>query len=382
MKLYEKFKTLTDIGWLFLKLGATAFGGPAVHIAMVEDEVVEKRKWMSREHYLDLIGATNLIPGPNSTEVVLHCGMHRAGLAGLLIAGISFIFPAFLMTLGLSWLYTKSGSIPDIELWLFGIKPVMVVVISFAVFKLGKKACNSKLKVMISCIVFALAISGRSEVLALLIGGILGIIISYLPTNKKRLFGISFPILPLLPEFVEKLISSKLGVLFLESLKIGSILYGSGYVLIAYVEHTFVGELGWMTPGLLLDAVAIGQLTPGPVLTTATSIGYFMAGAWGAVFATLGIFLPSFVFVLILNPLIPKLRKSKITAGFLDGINSGVMGLIVAVIIKLSGQVLINWQGVLILVFALLWMRLKPFSLGVPYLIGASSLLGWVLFLF
>lgn len=378
----NKIKKLLEIGTLFFKLGLTAFGGPAAHIAMIEHEVVEKRKWMERDHYLDLIGATNIIPGPNSTEIALHCGLHRAGFLGLITAGCTFIFPAFCMTLGISWLYLKSGSIPTIDNWLFGIKPAMVVVIFFAIIKLGKKACNTGPKIVIGTVVFALAIGGQSEIMAVFCGGFFGIVTQYLPLRQKKLFSITLPVFSIIPMYIEKIVSSKLGVLFFESLKIGSILYGSGYVLIAYVEKTFVGDLGWLTPGVLLDAVAIGQLTPGPVLTTATAIGYFIAGFWGAVLSTLGIFLPSFIFVIALNPLIPKLRKSKITSGFLDGINAGVMGLLVYVTISLATQTLTNWQSMSVLVVALLWMWIKPFRLGIPFLVVVSSLLGWVLLCF
>ena len=351
----------SEVCTLFFKLGLTAFGGPAAHIAMMEDEVVEKRKWMTREHFLDLVGATQLIPGPNSTEMALHCGMHRAGILGLIVSGVAFILPAFGLTLGLAWLYQKSGSIPAFEPLLYGIKPAMIIVIALALHKLSKKAVNSSLKLGIAALVLLALYLGVSEIIALVGGGVLGILSTFLAAPKKKLF------------------STSLGLLFFQCLKIGSILYGSGYVLIAYVDDIFVRELGWLTPQLLLDAIAIGQLTPGPVLTTATVIGYFIAGFKGAIVATLGIFLPSFIFVLLLFPLIPKLRKSALMSGFLDGVNASAIALMAFVTVSLSTTILSTWEAIFIAAGAYLFSTLNPFKSGAIGLVIFSALLGWVL---
>ena len=354
---------LLEIARIFFKLGLTSFGGPAAHISLIEQEIVEKRKWMSTQHYVDLIGVTSIIPGPNSTEMAMHCGLHRAGRWGLFVAGIAFIFPAFSLTLLLSWIYVQSGQMPYLDSFLFGIKPAMIVVIAFSIIKLGKKTWTTIPNIVISTLVFLFAALGYSEIMAVLIGGVLGVASRYLPFSSSKLFSVALP------------------VLFFECLKIGAILYGSGYVLIAYVESVFVTQLGWLTPGLLLDAVAIGQLTPGPVLTTATVIGYFISGFPGALVATLGIFLPSFIFVLVVNPIIPKLRSNNAISGFLDGVNSGAVALMLYVTIRLSFQILTNWQSGVVLFFAFLLMWYKPFGAGAITLVIGSSLLGRVLLL-
>jgi len=331
MKIENK---LLEVAKVFFKLGLFAFGGPAAHIAMMEEEVVNKRKWMSRQHYLDLIGATNLIPGPNSTEMTMHCGHERAGFRGLFVAGISFILPAVVTTGLLAFIYTEYGELPNIKPFFYGIKPAVLAVIASAILKLGKKAIKTWELAFFGTLVLALSLVGINEIVVLLGTGIIGAFYFY--TKHK----VSNSTKSIVPFFLINLGLSgitKLTTLnvFLTFLKVGSILYGSGYVLFAYLKVELV-ETGFMTNQQLLDAIAMGQFTPGPVLSTATFIGYQLTGIWGALAASLGIFLPSFLFVLLLNPLIPKMQKSKFLRGFLDSVNVAAVGIMIAVLFTMA----------------------------------------------
>ena len=350
---------LFEVAKVFFKLGLIAFGGPAAHISMMEDEVVTKRKWMSREHFLDLVGATNLIPGPNSTEMTMHCGFERAGWKGLFVAGLTFIIPAVLMTGTLAYFYVTYGDIPDVSPFLFGIKPAVLAVILGAVFKLGKKALKNWELGFIGALVICASFFGVNEVTSILCAGFAGMLwFGRLGESGVKSI-VPFLLLQTTPILFKKV---GLGKLFLVFLKIGAVLFGSGYVLIAYLDGELVENLGWLTKPQLLDAIAIGQFTPGPVLSTATFVGYQIDGYWGAVLATLGIFLPSFLFVLILNPIIPKLRKSKLTRGFLDAVNIASLGIMVAVTLQLGYDVFTlsdyvgdldwNWKTIAISILA------------------------------
>ena len=370
-KLAELFK-------LFIKLGFTAFGGPAAHIAMLEDEAVTRRKWMSREHFLDLMGATNLIPGPNSTEMVMHVGLHRAGIAGMIVAGLSFILPAAGLTLLLAVFYVKYGSLPAVEPFLVGIKPAVLVVILAAVIKLGKKALKKQAYAIIGLAVMAAGLLGVNEVAAILGGGLIGMLSIQV---SKRMYSHSWLMFPLLS--ITQVPNEKLGTLFLTFLKIGAILFGSGYVLVAYLEGELIEKLGWLTQQQLLDAIAAGQFTPGPVLTTATFIGYQVAGYAGAGLATLGIFLPSFCFVAIVNPFIPKLRESTWTAAFLDAVNISAVGIMAAVLVQLSHQSIFSpfeWRALVILAVAAL-MQFGPRKFSSMWIVIVGAILGYLLFL-
>ena len=381
---------LKEIALLFLKLGFIAFGGPAAHIAMMEDEVVTKRKWMSRQHFLDLVGATNLIPGPNSTEMAIHCGFHRAGFAGLIVAGICFIGPAAILTGFLAYFYVAYGNIPEIEPFFFGIKPAVIIIILSAVYKLGQKALKTFLLGFIGTAVLIASLLGMNEVFAILSGGIVGMLIIYF---KNRIKGNSLnSLIPLFSNLKLKLplasflaftsttISSiSLLKLFLIFLKIGAILFGSGYVLVAYLDGELVKNLGWLTADQLIDAIAIGQFTPGPVLSTATFIGYQIKGFGGAVVATLGIFLPSFFFVAILNPIIPKLRQSKLAAGFLDAVNISAVSIMISATIHLSKQVLVDWKSILIAVVSG-FMVFKFKKINSAYIVLGSAIFGFLLY--
>ncbi len=352
----SKQQRLKEITGLFLKLGLIAFGGPAAHIAMMEDEVVERRGWMSRQHFLDLVGATNLIPGPNSTEMTMHVGYEHGGRGGLLVAGASFIGPAVLLTGFLAWLYVQYGALPQVAPFLEGIKPAVIAIILSAVWRLGKKAVRGPRFAVIGVAVLAASLAGVNALAALLLGGVSGAIwLRYAGVVKVEEKGAAL-LPPALGKGVGPLIAGataaaaeislwRLGLFFL---KIGAVLYGSGYVLVAFLEDGLVNRLGWLTETQLLDAIAIGQFTPGPVLSTATFIGFLLGGAPGAAVSTLGIFLPSFIFVLILNPLIPRLRQNVWTAAFLDAVNVTAVALMVAVTIMLGMETLITWQAWLV----------------------------------
>jgi chromate transporter len=370
---------LRELAVLFLRLGLTAFGGPAAHIGMMEDEVVTRRGWLSRQHFLDLVGATSLIPGPNSTEMTMHIGYERAGWWGMAVAGSFFILPAAVLTGVLAWLYVQYGSLPAVAPLLVGIKPAVIAIIVTAVYRLGLKAVKNWQTAVVGLGVLIAALWGVDEVIALLVGGVLGVLLLRAVAGSAAL--LLLPLLPgselrwLLQQEGETAVSLwSLGAFFL---KIGAILYGSGYVLVAYLEGGLVEQLGWLTQAELLDAIAIGQFTPGPVLTTATFVGFIIAGVPGAIVATAGIFLPSFLFVLVLNPLIPKMRQSVWLSAFLDAVNVAAVGLMVAVLINLGRQTFTNWQSVLIALLAL--AASVRFKVNSAWIVLGGAVLGHLL---
>jgi len=338
----KKKRNLKEVILLFLKLGFTAFGGPAAHIGMMHDEVVKRRKWMDEQEFLDLLGATNLIPGPNSTEIAIHLSFKRAGWRGLILGGLSFIIPAMLIVLVLAWLYVRYGAYPQAEWLLYGIKPVVIAVVMQALWSLGGKAIKDKLTAVMVIIVVILYWFGVNEIALLFGGGFVLLLLKNIKnTSFNKMAGLILPgsALTVLPQAISGV---QLPLLFFIFLKIGSVLYGSGYVLLAFLRSDFVVNLGWLTDQQLIDAVAIGQVTPGPVFTTATFIGYILAGMPGALLATLGIFLPSFIFVALSSPLIPKLRNSSFFSSLLDGINAVSLGLMAAVMFQLGRASLID----------------------------------------
>ncbi|HSM08383.1 MAG TPA: chromate efflux transporter [Gemmatimonadota bacterium] len=389
---------LGELARLFLKLGIIAFGGPAAHIAMLEDEVVTRRGWLSRQHFLDLVGATNLIPGPNSTEMTMHIGFERAGWKGLFTAGACFILPAVLVTGGFAWLYVGYGSLPEVEPFLYGIKPAVIAVILGAVWKLGRTAVKGWRFGVLGLGVAAAVLGGLDEVWALLAGGLLGTLwLRAGGYDSSRTAGALVPILFLRPSAgigagatratgvagvvvggAGAVTAVSLWKLFFFFLKIGAILYGSGYVLVAFLEGGLVQDYGWLTQPQLLDAIAIGQLTPGPVLSTATFIGYVVEGVPGAAVATLGIFLPSFFFVLILNPLIPRLRESVWLSAFLDAVNVAAVALMVAVTIELGVGTLVAWPAWVIA--ALATVLALVYRVNAAWLVAGGAVLGWLLY--
>lgn len=327
---------LSEVAALFFRLGLTAFGGPAAHIAMMREEIVKRRKWVDDQHFLDLLGATNLIPGPNSTEMAIHLGFVRAGWPGLIAGGICFIVPAMLMVMAIAWAYVRFGTTPEATWLLYGVKPVVIAIIVQALWGLGQKAVKGPLTAVIGLAVLILYFLGVNEIALLFAGGFVAAVVKNLGDLKKaNLSGIVAP-LGGLSLSVAVVAPFSVSHMFLIFLKIGAVLYGSGYVLLAFLRADFVTRLGWLTDQQLIDAIAIGQVTPGPVFTTATFIGYILGDVPGALLATIGIFLPSFVFVAISNPLIPRLRHSPRLGALLDGINIASLGLMAAVTIQLG----------------------------------------------
>ena len=376
----EKGK-LKEVALVFFKLGLFAFGGPAAHIAMMEAEVVEKRKWMTQQHFLDLVGATNLIPGPNSTEMTMHCGHERAGFWGLFVAGLSFIIPAVTLTGLLAYFYVTYGELPNVAPFIMGIKPVVLAIIALAIFKLGKKALKNVQLAILGTIVLVISFFGVNEVYLLLGAGLVGALLFYGVGKFKQKDLKSFAPLLLLQggtgvASITAISSAKVFWIFL---KVGAVLYGSGYVLFAYLDAELVDK-GFLTQSQLLDAIAIGQFTPGPVLSTATFIGYQLSGFSGAMMASVGIFLPSFLFVLILNPLVPKMRKSVFLSHFLNAVNIAAVAVMAGVLFEMGQQTLIDWKSIslAILSFAVVfkYQKLSPI-----YIIAGGAILGYVLHL-
>jgi len=375
----KKTKHLKEIALVFLKLGTFAFGGPAAHVAMMEEELIEKRKWIDRQHFLDLMGATNLIPGPNSTEMTMHCGHERGGILGLFVAGISFIFPAVIITGILAWLYVSYGSLPDVAPLIVGIKPAVLAVIAGAIYKLGKKALKSvELGVLGALVVIVSMLPNTNEVFVLLGAGLLGAFYFY---TKNSMKSEKMNLLPFLLVQAPTVLTTKAltSTIFWKFLKVGLILYGSGYVLFAYLDAELV-ETGLLSRQELMDAIAVGQFTPGPVLSTATFIGYQLGGVWGALAATVGIFLPSFLFVLLLNPLIPRMRQSKFLSGFLDSVNIAAVGIMLAVLFNMGQESVGNWQTAFIAGFGV-FFTFGPIKLNAMWIIAGGAALGYVLHL-
>ena len=366
---------LAEVAALFLKLGFTAFGGPAAHIALMHDEVVVRRKWLTDEEFLDLLGATNLIPGPNSTEMSIHIGYLRAGWPGLIVGGLCFVMPAVFMVLALSWLYVRFGGAPQVGWLMYGIKPVVIAIIAQALWILGGKALKNSLTVITGIAVFALYFIGFNEITLLFGGALIVMLIANWQRIKKTSPALLLPFSGI--GLAQIAVPFSLPILFLTFLKIGAVLYGGGYVLLAFVRADFVERLGWLTDQQLIDAIAIGQVTPGPLFTTATFIGYILGGTPGALLATLGIFLPSFIFVAISNPLIPRIRNSTWMSSLLDGVNASALGLMAAVTFQLASSSLTDFPTVLIAIASL--VLLLRYKINSTWLIAGGALIGFSL---
>lgn len=337
---------LKEIAKLFLKLGIIGFGGPAAHISMMQNEVVTKRKWMSQQHFLDLIGATNLIPGPNSTEMAIHIGREKAGWKGLLTAGVCFILPAVFITGIFAWLYKKYGALPEIQPFVYGIKPAIIAVILSAIFPLAEKSFKSIGLIILGLLVLAGSLFGYNEIFLLFGAGVFYVLITFIRSGRSGDLRNLIPIISL--QGTENNFMSALNLkLFLIFLKVGSILYGSGYVLFAFLDAELVST-GMMNRKQLIDAIAVGQFTPGPVFSSVTFIGYQINGWTGAAVSTLGIFLPSFLFVALLNPLVRKMRNSKIFSVFLDAVNAASVAIIVSVCISMGIETVTDWRTIVI----------------------------------
>lgn len=371
---------LKRIALSFLRLGATAFGGPAAHIAMMEEEFVRRRRWISHGEFLDMLGATNIIPGPNSTEMAIHIGHERAGWRGLTVAGACFIVPAVMIVLAAAWTYVHFGTLPEVRGIMYGIKPVIIAIVLQALWRLAPSALKSRTLAIIGLLATASSLLGINELLVLFGAGIAAAV----ATCAARARMGAFQALPLANWHVmtaanvvtaAAVVPFSIASLFLFFLKVGAVLYGSGYVLLAFLQADLVNRLHWLTQSQLLDAVAVGQVTPGPVFTTATFIGYLLGGAPGAAVATIGIFLPSFVFVAASRPLIPRIRRSPIAGAFLDGVNVGALALMAVVILQLSRAAIVDWTTLLLAALSLPLLILT--RMNSAWLIIAAGLVGF-----
>ncbi|GAB4152512.1 MAG: chromate efflux transporter [Cyanobacteria bacterium J069] len=369
---------LGELAGVFLKLGAIAFGGPAAHIAMMDDEIVTRRRWLSRERLLDFLGITNLIPGPNSTELAIYLGYDRAGWRGLLLAGTCFILPAMLIVWALAAVYVRYQAIPQVEWLLYGVKAVVIAIIVQALWKLGQKALKDWPTWIVAIAVVAFFATGLNEIALLLLGGVAVMLIKNLgqrePGAPLLLVPLSFLAQTGTAPATAPASAPTWGSVFLLFLKIGAVLYGSGYVLLAFLEREFVQRTGWLTSQQILDAVAVGQVTPGPVFTTATFVGYLLAGNGGAVAATIAIFLPAFALVLIINPFLPKLRQSRWVSGFLDGVNAASLGLMAVVTWTLARAAVVDWVTGILAVLSLI--AVFRFKINSAWLVLGGAIAG------
>lgn len=362
---------MAEVARVFLKLGITGFGGPTVHIAMMEEEVVRKRRWLTHERFLDLVGATNLIPGPNSTEMTMHCGHERAGWKGLVVAGLCFIMPAVIITAIIAAAYQRYGTLPQVRPFVYGIQPAIIAVVVSLMVSLGRKALKTMQLGVIGAVAAALSVAGVNELYVLFGGGFAGVLLYKIGRRDARAF---LPLVLPAGALTNSVFNWKLFWIFL---KVGAVLYGSGYVLFAFLDNELVST-GMLSKRELTDAIAVGQFTPGPVFSSATFIGWQMAGLPGAVAATIGIFLPSFVFVAFLNPLVEKLRRSQEAAVFLDTVNIISVAMILAVCVDMARVSVTDWRTALI-AMAGFAVSLLAKKLNSAFVVLGGAVLGWVL---
>lgn len=374
--------SLRELAGLFLKLGCTAFGGPAAHVAIMEREVVRLRGWLTRAEFLDLLGATNLIPGPNSTEMAIHIGHRRGGWPGLIVAGVCFIAPAMLLVGVIAWFYVRFGVLPEAGRLLAGIKPVIVAVIAQALWSLARSAVKTRWLAALGAGAVALNLAGVNE-LAVLFGT--GAIMLGTRLIQQRATG-PLVLLPFigaaLPAPATIGIAAgatpfTMSALFWFFAKVGSILFGSGYVLLAFLRADLVERWGWLTEAQLLDAIAVGQVTPGPVFTTATFIGYLLGGPTAAVVATVGIFLPAFIFVAISGPFVPRMRASPTLGAFLDGLNVASLALMAVVSWQLARVAIID--GPTLALATVAGFLLLKYRVNSAWLVLGGALAGWLI---
>ena len=385
----RKSGSLRELVFLFLKLGTIAFGGPAAHIAMMEDEVVRRRRWLSKEKFLDLLGAANLIPGPSSTEMAIYIGYLQAGWIGLLIAGVCFILPAAIIVTILAWAYVQFGSLPQAVGILYGVKPVIIAIILLALWSLGRAAVKNRFLAGVGLVALLLSFLGVNPLIVILGAGsftgltrwIIGLRKKERPTSLSLFLLLIAPALAYVAQTVAATPYATpslfgLSEIFLIFLKIGSVVFGSGYVLLAFLRGDLVARLGWLTDSQLIDAVAVGQMTPGPVFTTATFIGYLLAGPLGAFVATVGIFLPAFILVAISGPLIPRIRQSTMAGAFLDGVTVASLALMTFVTYELGRAALIDVVTIILAITsAVLLMRFRLNSAWLVIIGAAVGLL-------
>jgi len=366
------------VAGLFFKLGAISFGGPAAHIALMEQETVRKRGWLSREHFLDLLAATNLVPGPNATEMAIHIGFLQAGWPGLIAGGVAFIVPAFLISLAFAVLYVRLGSLPQVAALFYGINPAVMAIILAATYRLGRTALRDKRTLSIGLVGLGAALAGVNEVVVLLAAGLAGILLYTQPWKSRwwptAALVVWSPLTALPGLSAVAWLDDRLLRLALFFLKVGALLFGSGMVLFAFIQRDVVSGFGWLTPQQLLDAIAVGQMTPGPVLSSATFIGYLVAGLPGAVVSTVAVFLPSFIIVALIGPWIPRLRQSPVAQAFLRGVNAAVVALILAVSVTLFRSAIVDVWTVLILLAGLL--ALLRFKMDTFWLVFGGATAG------
>jgi chromate transporter len=371
--------SLGQIALVFLKLGTIAFGGPAAHFAMMEQEFVRRRKWITEAEFLDRLATANLIPGPSSTEVAIFVGQLKRGWRGLIVAGCCFIIPAAAIVSVIAWAYVRFGSLPKAEGVLYAIKPAVVAIVIQALGKLGRTGVRTTLLAVIAMLAAGLSLVGVSPILVLVLSGLLSA--AALAMKNRLVSGAIFSFPKVVGAMALAAVGAgfpvRLGRLFLSFLKIGSVVFGSGYVLLAFLRTEFVQRLHWLTDRQLIDAVAVGQFTPGPVFTTATFIGYVVAGWMGAVVATVGIFLPGFVLVAVSGPLIPRLRQSAVAAAALDGVVAGSLALMAVVTWQLGKASLVDRTT--LIVFGVSLIALLRFRVNSAWLIAGAAVLGWAI---
>lgn len=376
---FQQQQRLKELALVFLRLGTIAFGGPAAHIAMMDDEVVKRRQWMNREKLLDLLGVTNLIPGPNSTELAIHIGYERAGWRGLAVAGSCFILPAMLMVWALAAIYARYQTVPEVGWLLYGVKPVIIAIVVQALFKLGPKAVKDVPTAVAGLGVIVAFFLDVNEILLLLLAGLGVMLLKNLQhRDNGSTTALLLPATGALAQVgsLPATVSASWFNVFLFFLKVGAVLYGSGYVLLAFLQRGLVENTQWLTSQQLLDAIAIGQFTPGPVFTTATFVGYLLAGNAGAIAGTIGIFLPAFVLVAIVNPWVPKLRQSTWTSGFLDGVNAASLGLMAGVTYVLGRAALVDWLTATVAILSA--VAVFRFRVNSAWLVLAGGLIGFL----
>ncbi|MBM3752069.1 MAG: chromate efflux transporter [Acidimicrobiia bacterium] len=376
-----KWAHMWELARLFGVLGTIAFGGPAAHVAMMRTEVVTRRKWMTDQQFLDLVAATHLIPGPNSTELAIHIGHTRGGWPGLLVAGTAFILPAALIVMLVAWVYVTYGSLPDVRAVMAGIAPVVIAIVAHGLWGMGQSAVKSVWLAVLGLGSLVAVLAGVHE-LAVLGGATILAVVVHLASTR----GVVATLIGLLAGGSATSLAAQaaavvatpfsIGTMFAMFVKTGAVLFGSGYVLLAFLRADFVERLGWLTEGQLLDAIAVGQITPGPVFTTATFIGYVLDGPRGALLATLGIFLPAFVFVALTAPIVPKLRSSPLMGAVLDGVTVASLGLMAAVTWQLGHAALSGWLTVTIALVSLVALLRTRLHSGWLVLVGAA--LGWI----
>lgn len=385
------WRSCRELALLFGKLGAFGFGGPIAFLAMMEDEVVRRRAWLSRQRFLDLLGVTYLIPGPNATEMAAQIGLERAGLSGGVAAATAFTLPSVLIASTLAWFYARYGNVPAAGPFLAGIKPVVVAVVALATVRFAQTALGSMARAVIAASVLAAALAGLDEVIALAAGGILGAILLHVAQRRNSstpvgaaawLATVSCAVrLEAAVGPVAVLATSALGPVSLSAmtlffLKVGATLYGSGFVLIAYLQSGLVTEGGWLTQQQLLDAIAVGQITPGPLLSTVTFIGYLLGGPWGAVAATVAVFSPGLIATAVVHPLVPWLRGRRWAGYFLDAINAASVGLMAAVVLQLGRAALVDFRSS---AFALVAAVLLFYRIAGVWVVLAGAAAGWLL---